>query len=180
MSVEKTANGYRLLQQPAAISRDALPADRLTGIKDRKVSGETVIDAGHGNAYWLDVDFDLGTAAAVGLRIAQEKDAQGKTVAATEIGYDRATNSVYVDRSHSRQSGPLPEKARQTMQLSGAPRSLRLQVLLDKSSLEVFVGDGQKVLTCYVYPDENATGCSAFADKGSATIRQLKIWDLSK
>jgi len=171
MSVEKTAEGYRLLQQPAAISKKALPADRLTEIKDRKVSGETMIDAGHGNAYWLDVDFGLGTAAAVGLRIAQAKDAQGKDLSGTVIAYDKATHSVYVDRGQNN---------RQTMSLSGPVSRLRLQVLLDKSSLEVFVGDGEKVLTCYIYPDENATGCSAFAEGGSATIRQLKIWDLSK
>jgi levanase/fructan beta-fructosidase len=162
MSVERTADGYRLLQQPAEISRKALPADRLTEIKDRKVSGETAIDAGHGNAYWMDVDFDLGTATAAGLRIAGS---------GAVIAYDKATNSVYVDRG---------QKTRQTMQLSGTPGKIRLQVLLDKSSLEVFVGDGEKVFTCYIYPDGNATACSAFAEGGVATIRQLKVWDLSK
>jgi len=170
MSVEKTPDGYRLLQQPAAISEKALPADRLTEIKDRKVSGETTIDAGHGNAYWLDIDLEPGTASVTGLRIAQAKDAQGKTLSETIIAYDKATHSVYVDRNQKRLSAPLP----------GPVVNLRLKVLLDKSSLEVFVGDGEKVLTCYIYPDKNATGCSAFAEGGSATIRQLKIWDLSK
>jgi len=180
MSVEKTADGYRLLQEPASISKKALPADRLTVTKDRKVSGETAIGGAHGNAYWLDAELDPGTATAAGFRIAQGKDAQGKTVTGTVIAYDKATHSVYVDRGRSRRSGPLPEKARQTMELSGPVSRLRLQVLLDKSSLEVFVGDGEKVLTCYIYPDEGATGCSAFADGGTATIRQLKVWDLSK
>ena len=51
---------------------------------------------------------------------------------------------------------------------------------MDKSSLEVFANDGEAALTTYIYPGENADGIAAFASGGTATVKSLKTWDLSK
>lgn len=115
-----------------------------------------------------------------GFKIAQAKDASGATTAETVIGYDLVKRQLFVDRSRSGQGKMKPGKVRQVIELPNAGNSIRLQVLFDKSSLEVFVNDGEKVLTTYIYPDEGATGCSAFATGGKAVIRTLRMWDLSK
>jgi levanase/fructan beta-fructosidase len=51
--------------------------------------------------------------------------------------------------------------------------------LFDKSSLEVFFNDGEKVITTQIFPDKDANGLSVFAKQGRLTIGSLKIWDLS-
>ena len=54
---------------------------------------------------------------------------------------------------------------------------LKLRIILDRFSAEVFVNDGEKVLTATLYTDLDADGISFFAD-GSATFSVTK-YDLS-
>jgi levanase/fructan beta-fructosidase len=95
------------------------------------------------------------------------------------IGYDAARQELFVDRSRMG-SGVAPERLRQVASLSLPGGKLRVQVLFDRSSLEVFANGGEKVLTTYVYPDKGATGCAVFGRGGSAVIKNMKIWDLSE
>lgn len=165
LSLKRTAWGYRMLQEPAGIVRKALPAAGFTEMKGVKVTnGEMALDKLQGNAYWLDADWDPGTATMVGFKIASE----------TVVGYDRAKHELYVDKGAGMK--------RQVVDLTGSGfgDKIRLRVLFDKSSLEVFVNDGEQVLTTYIYPDGGAGGCSVFAEGGTATVRSMKIWDLSK
>ncbi|MBS1661326.1 MAG: glycoside hydrolase family 32 protein [Bacteroidetes bacterium] len=163
MSVEKTPDGWRLLQEPAAIVRKALPiASQRKGIM--LSSKGTPITEAKNNAYWLDASFGTKTASTIGFKVAQ-----GPGGTETIIAYDKATHSVYIAR---------PEKPKIKAELPAGTELSSLQILLDKSSLEVFVNHGEKVLTCYIYPDEKSTGVTAFAEGGDALIAHLKIWNL--
>jgi fructan beta-fructosidase len=55
---------------------------------------------------------------------------------------------------------------------------VKIQVLVDGSSLEVFGNDGEKVISTMIYPDANATNLSVFAE-GNAVIKSLKISDFN-
>ncbi|WP_431217650.1 GH32 C-terminal domain-containing protein [Puia sp. P3] len=149
--------------------RSALPAPKKTALLQLK--GTTVLPA-TGNAYWIEAD--LGTSATAGFSIGRSADGQHETT----IGYDAARHELFVDRSKMG-SGPAPGRLRQTIPLAGVGGKLHLELLFDKSSLEVFVNGGEKVLTTYVYPDKGATGLAAFAQGGAATLKNLKIWDMS-
>ena len=123
-----------------------------------------------------ELSVEPGTVA--GFKIAQQKD-NNKTVAETVIGYDAANHQLYVDRTNS--GGKLNErKLKQIIDLKNDNKTVKLTILLDKSSLEVFVNDGEAALTTYIYPGENADKIAAFANGGNATIKSVKIWDLSK
>ena len=149
MSLKKTADGYRLLQERAAIVRKGLPAV-FAEKKGISVTGDMALKVA-GNAYWLDAEIDLGTATTAGFKIGQGKDG-----AAAVIGYDKGKHQLFVDRG----SG----SKRQTVDLPGSGDKVRLRILFDKSSLEVFVNDGEQVLTEYIYPGEGAEGCAVFAE----------------
>jgi len=77
MSLKKTADGYRLLQEPAGIVRKALPAGGYVERKDVAVSGEVALSGLSGNAYWLDAELALGTATTAGF-IAQSINHAGQ------------------------------------------------------------------------------------------------------
>jgi levanase/fructan beta-fructosidase len=182
LSLKKTAGGYRLLQEPAAIVLKARPAGGFAEQKDLPV-GTSPSPLPHipaENAWWLDATLDMGTATTAGFSLARTADAAGKILTETVIGYDKTAHQLYVDRSRTSQTSARPKKERLTIDLPEAGNSIRLQVLFDKSSLEVFVNDGEKVLTTYLYPDEGATGCAAFAEGGNAVVKNLKVWDMSK
>ena len=50
---------------------------------------------------------------------------------------------------------------------------LRLRIILDRFSVEVFVGDGEQVMTATMYTKQEADGISFFAD-GTANIDVVK------
>ena len=50
---------------------------------------------------------------------------------------------------------------------------MKLRIILDRFSAEVFVNDGEQVLTITFYTDQSADGISFFAD-GEAVIDVLK------
>ena len=120
------------------------------------------------------VEFQLGSAKTFGLRVLKQGDEQ------TEIGYDAEAAQVYVDRTDSgsppfhpafpgRHVGPLPPTADGTV---------RMRIIVDASSVEVFGGDGQTVITDLVFPDADSNGVELFAEGGSCRISELAVYTL--
>ncbi|SEK02377.1 glycoside hydrolase family 32 protein [Paenibacillus polymyxa] len=54
---------------------------------------------------------------------------------------------------------------------------LELRIFVDKSSVEIFIGDGEYVLTGRVYPGMESTGIRAFAS-GKCTLASFQKWDI--
>jgi sucrose-6-phosphate hydrolase SacC (GH32 family) len=97
----------------------------------------------------------------------------------TVIGYDTKSQRLFVDRSHSGRSdlgNGFAQRQWAPLSLGGA---LRLHVLLDRSSVEVFAGDGQRVLTEQVFPAAGSLGLRAYARHGTAVLHDLDVWDLN-
>lgn len=198
LALQETGMGLRLVQEPAGVFGENLKkssredAFQINGLAlDNKEltlgDGQTpgsrgVGGSGHvprGNAYWLEATFRLKGARSVGLRLAGGGDPAGKMPAGAEIGYDESTHELYVNRVDVPKGWIRKDKLRQTMMLPAGTDSISLQVFLDKSSLEVFVNQGQYVLSTYIYPDERADRISVFASGGAALLPSLTIRDLS-
>jgi levanase/fructan beta-fructosidase len=186
LSLEKTDQGIRLLQQPASIIKDGLkklPGDHIVNRKDLTINGQKALmgkTVTGGNAYWLDAEWNIKPGTKAGFIIGQQKDNDSPAAAAAIIGYDAATHEVFVARSGTGSGKINKGKLRQTISVPNKTGTIRLQVLVDKSSLEVFVNNGEEVLSTYIFPGKDANGLSAFADGGEAVLRTLKIWNLSK
>jgi sucrose-6-phosphate hydrolase SacC (GH32 family) len=87
---------------------------------------------------------------------------------------------VYVDRRHSGNVGFHPAFAgvhRGPLQPdeSGA---IRLRVLVDACSVEVFGNDGETVLTELVFPDAASDGVELFGAEGSCRVRSCRVHTL--
>lgn len=186
LSLRNTDRGLRLVQQPASLIKAnlmSLSGHQEVKIKDLSLrNGEVPIDdkTVRGNAYWLEAELEAGPGSTAGFRIARHKGESPDSLLQTEIGYDAAKNQVYVDRSHTGDEKIRKEHLRQTVDLPGKSSKVRLEILFDRSSLEVFVNDGEQVITTYVFADSSANGVSAFATGGSAVIKSLKVRDLSR
>jgi fructan beta-fructosidase len=182
LSLRETGQGIRLVQQPSSLIKNNLASlsdNHVAEMKDLSLRNEEIsIDEKtvQGNAYWLEAELNVEQGATAGFRIAQKK---GGTPVQTEIGYDAIKHQVYVDRSHTGDEKIKKEHLRQTIDLPGESGKVRLEILFDKSSLEVFVNGGEKVLTTYVFTDSEANAVSAFATGGGAVIKSLKVRDLS-
>jgi levanase/fructan beta-fructosidase len=188
LSLVETKEGIRLAQQPSPMIENIL--DRLSGkpaneLKDIKVSnGEKPVGENgvtKGNAYWIDAELVATPGSTAGFRIAVKKDENNKIISATEIGYNSAKHQWYVDRSHSgsQVNNIKPDNRLQTIDEQVDPDKIKLKILIDKSSLEVFFGDQGKVLTTYIFPDEGSDNLMLFANDGTVNLKSGKIWNLS-
>ncbi len=65
-----------------------------------------------------------------------------------------------------------------TVALSSGP-SVDLQIFLDRSVLEVFVNDGEQVITQVVYPERGDQGIGLFADGGEAAFESVRVWRMA-
>lgn len=121
----------------------------------------------------LDVllEMEPGTATDVGIRLLKSDTEQ------TVVGYDAKAKKIYVDRTKSgnvgyhkafagRHAGPL------------APDSngrIRLRILVDSCSVEVFGNRGETVITDLVFPSADSDRLELFASGGQATITSCRI-----
>ena len=67
----------------------------------------------------------------------------------------------------------------QSAQVEENDGKIKFEILFDKSSLEVFVNDGEQVFTTYVYPPKGAEGISLFSINGKSEISNLKACVMS-
>lgn len=90
-----------------------------------------------------------------------------------KVGYDISNHSVYIDYSHITNS-PYPRKY---CKLNEAPNDkLKILLLIDNCTVEVFINDGQYVLSSLIFPSEESNGISLYAQDGSVVVERLDIW----
>ncbi len=180
--LKTTADGIRLFQQPSAIVKNALsklPPDKTMIKENSEVNNREIIlntqTAFNANANWIEAEFTLGSATDFGFKLAQQKDNSGNVTDETEIGYNAKSNELYI--AHNVDG--LISGIKQTLTLKPANNKIKLKLLFDKSSLEVFADNGEKVITTLIFPDKDAIQFSLFAKDGNVKVDALKIWDLN-
>jgi levanase/fructan beta-fructosidase len=185
LSLVPTKQGLRLVQKPSDIVKKYLAGiagNRVLKMDNVTVGNKeiTVKQTHAGNAYWIETELAVGKGVTAGFKITQKKDSKGNTLSETVVAYSEPDHQVSVDKTNERDEKIKKEFLKQVMDLPGDEgRNIKLEILVDGSSLEVFVNDGKKVLTTYIYPDTTATGLSFFSKNGSAVIKNLRMWDLS-
>lgn len=169
-SLRQTPEGVRLAQQPIPGLADhlrarggretTLPAQAVSGVVPTPVTGQAAV---------IEASFRPGDAARCGLRL---RTGDGQY---TVVGYDAERHEVSIDRTHSgtavrhllydaRQAGPV---------MPDPDRTVRLTVVVDAQSVEVFANDGLVAITSLVFPSPGSRGVSLFAEGGSATLESL-------
>jgi sucrose-6-phosphate hydrolase SacC (GH32 family) len=97
----------------------------------------------------------------------------------TRIGYDDQADELFVDRT---QSGLILTGAMggvHTAPYAPAGSQVTLRIFVDRSTLEVFTGDGRVVFNERVFPDPSSVGVSAFAEGGDARLDSIDIYPMS-
>ncbi|GGN96215.1 glycoside hydrolase family 32 protein [Saccharibacillus kuerlensis] len=123
-----------------------------------------------GECLELEVELDGGTASRFGIVLRADTARVEETV----LAYDRAEERLILDRERS---GAGPGGVRRAP-FSLQEGTLRLRIFLDRSSVEVFAGDGELAMTARIYPGAESTGIRFFADGGEAKLISLRCWSL--
>lgn len=114
-----------------------------------------------------------GNARSVGFRIRTGDDEY------TEVAYDRNFAGVYVDRSKSGNVGfhrAFP--GRHTAPARLIKGEVTLQILVDRSSIEVFINGGEVVISDRIFPSSRAPVIETFAGDDTASIPSAQLYKL--
>lgn len=174
LGLRRYAEGLRVVQRPAreieglraeSIHIEAASIERANErIREAAFAGD-VVD--------IEVEIDVGDVSEVGLRIL----ASGEE--ATLVGFTARPAEVYIDRTKSGEVDFHETFAgRHAARLMPEDRRIQLRVLVDRSVVEVFAGDGRVAITDRVFPKHGGTGLSLFAKGGEARVVRLQAWKL--
>ncbi len=114
----------------------------------------------------IDIEIDLAASTAERIGLAVHKTAGGDE---TVVAYDVQTGRVVLDRYRS--------GAGQRGYRSAAVRggTLRMRILLDASSVEVFLDQGREAMSSLVFPGAGERSVEVFSEAGTASISKLDV-----
>lgn len=98
------------------------------------------------------------------------------------IGYDASSTTYFSDRSRAGKTDFSPHFAAR-MQL--APRfskdnTVKMHIIFDVASAELFADDGRSVMTEIYFPNEDFTTVKLFSKNGSVKVPQVVFYHLKK
>lgn len=182
LSLKATENGIELIQEPSSVVTKSLAryaTEKALLTKNLSINN-TRINLNKerpftGNAYWLEAEFELGAATKVGFNIVENPDVTKNVI----VGYDAVNQQIFLDCNTSETNVKSRRNQMQIAPMKAVGGIVKLQILVDNSSLEVFGNGGEKVISTMIYPDVNATNLSVFAE-GKGVLKNLKIWDFKQ
>ncbi|MGX1267400.1 GH32 C-terminal domain-containing protein [Streptomyces phaeoluteigriseus] len=165
--VSRPVKSLSSLWQPHAVS--------AAGITVTNTSKALLGSAARGKALDIEATFSLKDADRFGLKV--RTGAGGEE---TVIGYDTTTQELYVDRTRS---GAVDFHSTfpgvQTAPLKAKNGKVKLRILVDWSSVEVFGGSGEAVITDQIFPDPASQGVQVFAENGSVRLDEAVVRHLA-
>ena len=122
-----------------------------------------------GNRLEIVAEFEVARGAECGLSVLRSADGAQET----RILYDEASRRLTLNWEHS---GAVESGQRSAPMHIAPGERLALQVFVDRSSVEVFAGDGVAVLSARVFPDPRSQGVAVL---GRARLISLGAWKLA-
>ncbi|HYK73313.1 MAG TPA: glycoside hydrolase family 32 protein [Pseudoneobacillus sp.] len=166
---ELTIENDKIICRPVK-ELEALRENPLT-YQDIIVKGETELANVKGHSIELKIMINPKDATTFGIKLRTSKDGKEETV----LSYNKETELFIFDREKSG-AGPGGIRKVPIKLIEGL---LQLHIFVDSSSLEVFINNGEKVMTGRIYPSESSTGIYFFSDK-EVNICQLAKWDMKR
>jgi fructan beta-fructosidase len=171
LSLAEDDDGLALCQRPAT-ELAAVRGDRLVDVRseslgpgDDPLAGSDVA----GRALVVEARLSLGGAGRVSVHV-REGDGE-----ATSVHYDADAERLSLDRSDAGAFFDDDRYPRSSAPLSLSDETLDLQLLVDRSSVEVFAAGGRVAMSNLVYPDPESVAVSLSADGGTAELRRFSV-----
>jgi fructan beta-fructosidase len=156
------------------------PVSELQSLREKpfQLSGMSIVDANSklaevkGETYEIEAEIESGAASEIGFRLRKGDGVE------TLVGVVPATNTMFVDRTKSGDvyfNENFPGRYSTTLHDT---RRVKLHIFVDRSSVEVFANDGEKVMTDRIYPPEHCDGIEIYSTGGVGKVVSLTIWQV--
>ena len=160
-------SGDRLLTKPLP-ELEKLRQNEISH-QNKKVNGSLNLEGVSGDCIELKLVVDLMKASSFGIKMRMSKCGQQETV----LHYDAKRSLLTLDRSRSGKG----DGGTRSVDVATKSGELSFNIFIDKSSIEIFVNNGEQVLTARVFPNESSQEIQ-FYSEGEVEINNLRKWDL--
>jgi levanbiose-producing levanase len=167
ITLKKYGSTYALASQPAPGLDTAVSS--TTSLGTINVAGNVPLSY-HGIAYEFDADVSWNTADNIGLQVRRSADGTRRA----DLGVYSGGYS-YLNRGPSVQPDSSGQRVESHAPFDFSKKSVHLRVLVDTTSIEMFVDDGRYVHTSEVFPTAADDGIALYANNGSATFSNVTI-----
>jgi fructan beta-fructosidase len=141
-----------------------------------------------GSVFVVRFDLEPGEGVEAGIRLRRSSaDPNAPAQEETLVGVNTEKGLLFLDRTHSGKTDWSPDfPARMNARLKHPQLgSIRLEIVVDKNSVEVFADDGETVLTSLIYPSESSQGMSFYATPmppgfGPARVRDIELFPIEQ
>lgn len=163
----KEGNDYKLIQHP--VSELSTLLQEVFTLKKQAIND--VFDLAYkGRAYQLELTIEPGSAKSAGIKILKSSGEE------TIIRFDAAQQKLFFDRTKSGNvsfNKKFPSIEEAPVKLKAG--KLKLKILVDKCSAEVFINDGETVISELVFPVKNEGGIQLFSEGGKAIFTNINV-----
>jgi fructan beta-fructosidase len=169
LELKKTDRGFRLFQNPVE-EVTKLRAKKIV-LKRKKIDNTLVVN-NLSVQKEVNFTFDLNktTASELGFTLSNSKGEH------LDIGYDKTTQTVYIDRTKSGKTDFSPKFAQRNNAPYTATKTLVIRALIDASSIELFIDNGKIALTETFFPNEDFKQLTLFAKNGHAKLVKGEVY----
>ncbi|WP_062353108.1 glycoside hydrolase family 32 protein [Bacillus kwashiorkori] len=137
------------------------------------IEGETSFTDISGNCCELQIAVNLRDANTFGLKLRVDEEESEATI----LSYDKREGFLTLDRN---KSGKGPGGVRKAP-LSLKNDELSLQILIDRSSVEIFANGGEIVMTSRIYPKQSSNNIIFYTGENEQMkLMELRKWNLKK
>ncbi len=180
LSLVSTSDGWRLSQQPVQQLTTLRSPMLNTQAVELKPDSTNLLAGLSAASYEIEAELRLPqqqSASSFGFRVL-ENDIGTQF---TDIGYMAADHQLFIDRSQSGITDFSPLfRTRQQTTLQQPGGTIRLRILVDRSTVEVFADNGQTVFSSIVFPDANSRQMSLYTEGGNIEVVSLKVNQLNR
>jgi sucrose-6-phosphate hydrolase SacC (GH32 family) len=165
LALRTLPEGIRLVQEPV---------EALGELREKHLAWDgKSVDAALTRSFELHSETALTSAEEAGWKLLSDGPVY------TLVGYNRTRGEIFVDRTHSGVtdfSRDFPVRTAAPLKIGNAP--LRLTILVDRSTVEVFAQGGQVAITNLVYPPADAQSIEFYSRGGKVRHIGVDAWSL--
>lgn len=175
--LKRFAEGIRLVQEPVPALQKLRKKPVQVGAKTINSTQRLAEFKPAQNTYELEAVFDATTTSAFGFNLLVGEGRELK------LRYDPVTSTLEIDRTNctdftSNNTFTKAFASRMYAPVEKENGQIRLHVLVDESSIEVFTNQGKVVMSAVTYPSPAQTGIELFSENGSTRLLSLTAWEL--
>ncbi len=178
LHLRNTEEGLRLVQIPVEETRK-LRKKQLVNLETQSVLGVAPIAGAKAELLEFEGTLEIVEGQKAGLRIKHSASDGSDTDKETLIGYDAGRQVLYIDRTRS----GIDDFHEAFAAIHEAPLALQdgkltLHVFIDRSSIEVFAGNGLISMTDRIFPESQTHILELWSEDGAVEATGVNVWEL--